>query len=321
LGCLTSTTVEALIAFRFIQAVGGCAANVAAMAMVRDFFPPKESAKIFSLLMLILGVSPLLAPTAGGFLSMHFGWQSVFVVLGVIVALMLFLSIFFLPVGYQPDKTHSLHPVLIGKNYLTILKNPQFYTYSVAGSLAFSGLFVYLAASPTIFMEIFRVSEQTYSWIFAILATGFIGASQFNILLLRTITNEKVLRAGLTGLVVMAFVFLIGAANNWYGLVSTISVLFLYLCFAGVSNPNAAALAMAPFSKNAGSAAALIGFLQMGIGALASVCVGVLKAQQLLPISAIFVGTSVLALGILIFGSRQIETKVEASADVAPIAH
>ncbi len=116
-GCLTSRSVETLVVFRFIQAIGGCAANVAAMAMVRDFFEPKESAKIFSLLVLILGVSPLLAPTAGGILSTYFGWQSVFVVLGIIGVLMLALSIFFLPKGYEPDKELSLHPVAIAKNY------------------------------------------------------------------------------------------------------------------------------------------------------------------------------------------------------------
>jgi DHA1 family bicyclomycin/chloramphenicol resistance-like MFS transporter len=86
--------VEALIAFRFIQAVGGCAASVTAMAMVRDYFSPKESAKILSLLVLILGVSPLLAPTAGSFLTAHFGWQSVFIALGVLGSLILALAVF-----------------------------------------------------------------------------------------------------------------------------------------------------------------------------------------------------------------------------------
>lgn len=322
LGCLTSRSVDTLVIFRFIQAVGGCAANVAAMAMVRDFFSPKESAKVFSLLMLILGVSPLLAPTAGGYLATAFGWQSIFVVLIVIGVLMLGVSIFYLPTGYAPDKSHSLHPGLIFKNYLSILKDPQFYTYSVAGALAFSGLFVYLAASPTIFMEIFKVSEQVYGWIFALLAAGFIGASQFNIYLLRKFSNEKVLLTALGGLTVFGFIFLLGASGGWFGLVGTIGILFCYLSCAGLANPNAAALALAPFAKNAGSASALVGCLQMGIGALASVSVGVLKAQQILPIAAIFMASSLLALGILILGSRKISHKVEVGPeDAGMIAH
>nr|WP_295900156.1 multidrug effflux MFS transporter [uncultured Bdellovibrio sp.] len=322
IGCLTSRSVDTLVVFRFIQALGGCAANVAAMAMVRDFFSPKESAKVFSLLMLILGVSPLLAPTAGGYLATAFGWQSVFVVLTVIGILMLGISIFYLPHGYEPDKSHSLHPGLILKNYLSIIKDPQFYTYSVAGALAFSGLFVYLAASPTIFMEIFKVSEQVYGWIFALLAAGFIGASQFNIVLLRKFSNEKVLLAALGGLTLMGFAFFAGALSGWYGIAGTIGILFCYLSCAGLANPNAAALALAPFAKNAGSASALVGFLQMGIGALASVSVGILKAQQLLPIAAIFTVSSLLALGTLVWGTRKISHKVEVGPeDTGIIAH
>lgn len=323
LGCLSSKNVDSLVAFRFIQAIGGCAANVAAMAMVRDFFSPKESAKVFSLLMLILGVSPLLAPTAGGYLATHLGWQSVFVVLAVIGTLMLGLSIFYLPTIYTPDQSHSLHPGQIFKNYLSIVKDPQFYTYSLAGSLAFSGLFVYLAASPTIFMEIFKVSEQGYGWIFALLAAGFIGASQFNILLLRRFSNESVLFVALGSLTAMGFLFFMGALSGWFGLVGTIAMLFLYLSSAGLANPNAAALALAPFAKNAGSASALIGFLQMGVGALASVSVGILKAQQLLPITAIFAASSLLALTTLVLGSRRITNKVDVTPGDAEgiIAH
>jgi DHA1 family bicyclomycin/chloramphenicol resistance-like MFS transporter len=90
----------------------------------------------------------------------------------------------------------------------------------------------------------------------------------------------------------------------------------------GLSNPNSSALAMAPFGAKAGSAAALMGFLQMGIGALASVCVGVLKAQQLFPIAGIFVGTSLLALLILILGSRNILRRVEVTAvEEIPVIH
>lgn len=321
-GCLFSKTVDALVIFRFIQALGGCAAGVAAMAMVRDFFSPKESAKIFSLLVLILGVSPLLAPTAGGYLSALFGWQSVFVALLLLGLFMLGLVIFALPVQYQPDQSHSLHPVLIVKNYWNILKNPQFYTYALAGALAFSGLFVYLAASPTIFMEVFKVSEKVYGWIFAFLAAGLIGTTQLNIFLLRTFSNERILRAGLTSLVGLACLFALGTYNSWYGLAGTIAILFFYLSSVGLANPNAAALALAPFARNAGSAAALIGFLQMSIGALVSLGVGVLNAQQLFPVAMIFVASSALGLTALLLGSHRIVNKMEASeGNAAPVAH
>ncbi|HEY1078757.1 MAG TPA: multidrug effflux MFS transporter, partial [Bdellovibrio sp.] len=201
IGCGFSKSVETLVAFRFIQAIGGCAAGVTSMAMVRDYFSPQESAKVLSLLILILGLSPLLAPTIGGLLATHMGWQSLFWALTSLGVFVMSLAIFFLPSIYTPNKDQSLHPFKIVKNYWHILKNPRFYAYSLAGAIGFSGLFAYLAASPTIFMEIFKVSEQTYGFIFALLASGLIGASQVNVLLLKRFNNTTILRGGLLGMV------------------------------------------------------------------------------------------------------------------------
>jgi DHA1 family bicyclomycin/chloramphenicol resistance-like MFS transporter len=322
IGCAFSKSVEILIVLRFIQALGGCAAGVASFAMVRDLFEPKESAKVFSLLILILGVSPLLAPTIGGYLAVYFGWSSVFLVLAAIATIILIVVARSLPESHQADHSHVLHPLTIIKNYLSILKEPQFYTYALSGALGFAGLFVYLAASPTIFMEIFGVSEQVYGWIFALIAMGLVGMSQFNIVLIRRFTNEQILRAALLALTSASLIFAICSYNGWYNLYSVVATVFVFLSCIGLSNPNSSALAMAPFASKAGSAAALMGFLQMGIGSLASLCVGILKAQQLLPVALIFVGTSGLALVVLILGSRKIIKKVEVTnMDEMTIAH
>src|SRR5919107_974446 len=96
IGCSLSKSVEVLIAFRFLQAIGGCVGMVAPNAIVRDVFPVEENAKVFSLLILILGVSPILAPTVGSYLITAFGWQVVFIVLAVVTALILLAVIFFL---------------------------------------------------------------------------------------------------------------------------------------------------------------------------------------------------------------------------------
>lgn len=322
IACAFSNSVKSLMIFRFIQAAGGCSASVAAFAMVRDLFDPKESAKVFSMLILILGVSPLLAPTIGGYLAVHLGWSSVFITLAAIAVTIFAVVLLKLPESHQADKTHVLHPVAIAKNYLSILREPQFYTYAIAGAIGFSGLFVYLAASPTIFMEIFGVSEQVYGWIFAIIATGIVGMSQVNVLLIKRFSNERVLFSALLALVIASFIFLLCSYMGWYNLYSVVGTMFVFLCCIGLSNPNSAALAMAPFGSKAGSAAAMLGFLQMAAGALASVCVGVLKAQQLFPVAGIFVGTSVIALLILVIGSRNIVAKVEADPNaVDALAH
>lgn len=322
IACAFSNSVHSLMIFRFIQAIGVCAASVGAFAMVRDFFDPKEGAKVFSMLILILGVSPLLAPTIGGYLAVHLGWSSVFIALAAIALTLLTVVIFKLPESHQADNTHVLHPVSIAKNYISILREPQFYTYAIAGAVAFSGLFVYLAASPIIFMEIFGVTEQEYGWIFAIIAMGIVGMSQVNVLLIKKFTNEKVLFSSLLALVIASFIFLLCSYMGWYNLYSVVGTMFVFLCCIGLSNPNSAALAMAPFGSKAGSAAAMLGFLQMAAGAIASICVGILKGQQLFPVAGIFVATSVIAILVLVIGSRKIMAKVEAdSSAVDVIAH
>lgn len=305
-GCMLVNTVDQLVLIRFIQAIGGCAASVAAFAMVRDLFDPRESARVLSTLILILGVSPLLAPTIGGYLASYFGWKSVFLVLALGSLTLLTVIWKFLPETHHGDSTHVLRPIPIVNNYLSILKEPSFYTNATAGAVGFSGLFVYLAASPTIFMEIFGVSEQAYGWIFAFIAAGLIATSQLNVVLLKRFSNEQILFAALCILASISVVFFTCAYNGWYNLYSVVGIMFLFLSCLGLSNPNSNALAMAPFKHKAGSAASMIGFLQMGIGAIASVCVGILKAQSLYPLAAIFLCTSTLALLIFIFGNRRV---------------
>lgn len=313
LACTTATSIESLVVLRFFQALGGCSAGVAAMAMVRDIFTPRESAKVLALLILVLGASPLLAPSVGGLLSSAFGWQSVFVALAIMATTLLTVVIFFLPESHQPDVTRSLSPVPIAKNYLMILREPQFYTYAFTSSLAFSVLFVYLASSPTMYMQIFQVSEQVYGIIFGLVAAGFICTSQLNVMLLKRYSNEQILHFGIYSLLFLSLTFVIGSYFGWFGFISTTALLFLMLSCMGLANPNIVALAMAPFAQNAGSAAALMGFLQMSFGALVSVAVGSLKLQQLFPISIVFASSSGLALTVLLLGSRRIRNRVQAA--------
>ncbi len=308
--CLFSKNTEALVSFRFIQAIGGCAVGVGSMAMVRDLFTVKESAKVYSLLILILGVSPLLAPTVGGFLSTSFGWRSVFVVLASMGFLLLVVIRFFLTESHQPDHSVTLKFRPIAESFLQILKNPAFLTYVLSGSIAFSGLFVYLAGSPVIFLETFKVSPQVYGTIFAIVAAGMILASQVNVLLLKRFSNEQILMGGMIGQVTVGVLLCIGIHFNLIGLVGTVFYLFLFLCCFGLTNPNAGALALAPFSKNAGSAAALMGFMQMGFGALASASVGALSISTMLPVVIIMALGSSIALGVLWIGSQKLKMAV-----------
>ena len=302
--CMQAKDMDTLIILRFIQAVGSCAATVAAMAMVRDLFGAKESARVFSLLLLVLGASPMIAPTAGGYIVATWGWRVIFLVLLILGALIFLMTLFFLPDSYPADKDFSLKPLPILRNFLSVLREPQFVVYMLVYALAFAGLFAYVSGSPLVFMDVFHVDKKTYGWIFAGLSVAFIGLSQFNGLLLRRYSSQQIIRVALTGQVVVSLVFLVGSIAGWYGLGYTIVMLFVFLACVGFTNPNAAALSLAPFSKNAGSASALLGATQMGVGALASVGVSVWSNGTATPMVAIIAVTSVLALGVLVVGVR-----------------
>jgi DHA1 family bicyclomycin/chloramphenicol resistance-like MFS transporter len=320
-GCYYSTSIEALITLRFIQAIGSCAAGVASMAMVRDIFPLKENAKIFALLILILGASPMIAPTVGGYVTVVWGWHLIFVILGGMALVILLTVIFFLPESYKADPTYSLKPAPIINSFIQVLKEPQFYTYALTGAFAFCGLFVYVSASPIVFMEVFKVSAKTYGWIFAGLSVGFIGSSQVNNLLLKKFKSEQIIRVSMTIQVITALLFLVGSHYGWYGLGTTLALIFVLLCCVGITSPNASALSLAPFEKNAGTASALLGALQLGLGALATFGVSVFDSRSAVPMAGIMESTAVIGLLVLLFGASRIKHKVDVSKGGAVVGH
>jgi DHA1 family bicyclomycin/chloramphenicol resistance-like MFS transporter len=303
-GCLAVHSIEALIALRFVQAIGSCAAAVASVALVRDLFPVKDSAKVFALLMLVVGVSPMVAPTVGGYVAAAFGWRAVFVALGGLGTLLLTVTALWLPTHYEPDPTLSLKPRPILTNFWAVLREPQFTTYALTGAVSFSGLFAYVAGSPLVFMDIFHVEGKVYGWIFAFLSIGLIGASQVNSYLLRRYRSEQIVCVAL-GCQVLTTLALLGLTSaGMLGLGGTIALLFIFLGCLGFTSPNTSALSLAPFTRNAGSASALLGAIQMGMGTLASVGVSLFNAHTAIPMAAIMAMTSLLAL-LLLLVSRQ----------------
>jgi MFS transporter, DHA1 family, multidrug resistance protein len=306
LGCFFTRSPTLFIAWRLVQAVGGCAAQVGAIAMVRDFFPVEESAKILSLLVLVISVSPLFAPSVGGFIATAAGWAWIFAVLAVYAVALALLIGLVLPEGHRPDADISLRPGAILREFCRIIQQPQFFTYAIGGAFAFAGLFVYVTGSPIIFIGAFHLDPRTYGLIFALLSLGFIGGSQLNILLSRWHRERSIFRIALVCQNIVLIVIVVGTLGGWYGLATTVVLLLLYLPFCGAAYPNAAALALAPFCKNVGSASAMLGFLQMAIGAAASTGVGLLDSSSSLPIYIVMTLTAFIGLLILFANQRRV---------------
>ncbi|MDO6435305.1 multidrug effflux MFS transporter [Flavitalea sp. BT771] len=304
--CAMARTVELLIILRLFQALGACACLVASRALVRDLFPVDQNARVFSQLMLVIAVSPIIAPTLGGYLAAGLGWKYIFVVLTIIAAFILTAVHFALPEGRPPDKQMSLKPGPIISGFLNVLKEPQFYTYAFTGAIASAGLYAYIAGSPAVFMELFRVTERQYGWIFAVVALGLIGCSQLNSLLLKTYKSQQIIRVALICQSLIAVALFTGSFLGWWGLFSTITLCFLFLCCQGCVFPNSSALSLALFGRNAGTASALMGGVQMSIGALASAIVSFLNNHTALPMTGVMACCPLIALMVLLTGDRNI---------------
>ena len=309
-GCALAASADMLITLRLVQALGSCVGMVASRAIIRDIFPVNEIAKVFSKLMLVIAVSPIIAPTLGGYLIVAYGWHIVFVVLAIMATLILVAIHFVLPESMEADATVSLRPSLIIKNYATVLRTPQFYTYAFTGAIAAAGLYAYIAGSPYVFIELFKVTEKQYGWIFAAVALGLITASQVNSLLLKKFTSQQIIRVAIFCQMLTGAVLFIGSANGLLNVYSTIALIFLFLSCQGFIFPNTSALSMAPFHKNAGSASALMGGIQMIFGALSSVAVSALNNATAMPMTGVMALCSLTSVCILFIGSKIIIYKV-----------
>ncbi|HEV8515873.1 MAG TPA: multidrug effflux MFS transporter [Cyclobacteriaceae bacterium] len=314
-GCAFTESVNALIAFRFLQALGSCAGLVTSRAMVRDLFDVKDNAKVFSSLMLVVAVSPIIAPTVGGYVTAALGWRYVFAALMIVDFAVLAAVFFLLPESKKPDPSHSLKPMAVTKSFFKIIIHPQFYVYALTGSVAASGLYAYISGSPQVFIEFFGVNEKQYGWIFAIIAIGIISTSQINTLMLRRYASEKIIPVALMfqsviGLTLATIAFF--HASEFY---STIALIFLYISCQGFIFPNASALTLAAFGHNAGNASALMGAFQMGIGATASAAVSFLQNNTTLPMTSVMAFCSITALSIFMLG-RKITVKEPTSKEV-----
>lgn len=299
IACALTNSADHLIVFRFIQALGSCAGLVAARAMVRDYFRSSETAKIFSLLMLVIGISPILAPTIGGFIIKQWNWHGIFILLALITTFILLAVLFMLPESRGPNKQLSLKPKPIARGFWTVFRTRAFYVNALAGGISSSGLYAYLAGSPFVLMELYDVSEQQYGWIFAIIATALVTASQLNSFLLRTRSSDDIakialLLQSLTGLVLFSL-----TAMHVINLPGTIILIFTFLGCQGFIFPNTSAAALNPFDKSAGSASALLGCIQLGMGAMSSALVSLFHNDTALPMAGIMASCAILSTSIL----------------------
>jgi len=302
-GCALTSSVDELIAMRFLQAMGGCVGLVASQALVSDLFPSEKRAEVFSLITLVIAVSPMIAPTIGGYVTASIAWQWIFIILAAIVSLIIGAIYLFLPQGKAPDVSVSLKPDAVLKGFYTVVKQPQFLIYTLAGGLATAAPFAYISGSSDVFMNLYKVDEQQYGWIFAFLAFAMIGSTQLNHILLKRFNSEQIIKVTLLYQSAVGLILILGVYNNWFGLFSLIGMMFIFLTGQGLTGPNASALSLAPFRKHTGSASALMGSWRMGAGAIISALVSFLHNHTAMPMVGMMAFCSVGGLTILSMGN------------------
>lgn len=272
-GCALATSLDALIAWRFLQAIGGCAGMVIARAVVRDCFDAQSSAKVYSQLMLVMGVAPIVAPAIGAQMLVWLGWPWLFWSLALFGAICAVASVIALPETLKPADRHAGGIGQTLAAFAGLFREREFIGLALVSAFASALLFAYIAGSPFVFISRLGLTPDHFGWLFGGNAVGLIGASQLNHQLLGRLPLRRVLRWAVTAEVVAALV-LLGAAAFAPGLVTVGVPLFVCLTLLGFILPNAGAAAMAVAGRRAGSASALLGTIQFGLGAVAGGLVG-----------------------------------------------
>lgn len=275
-----STSIDMMILMRFLQALGACVGMVASTSIISDVYEPDKRARAFSLIMLVMGVAPLIAPSLGSFFLEYSDWRSIFYFLAVFAFAVINLIFFFLPETSRYMHNNPLKIKEIAKNYWGILQNKTFLYYTMAGSIAMSILFAYLASTSFIFITYFGLDNMTFSMIFAINASALIMGSYINGWLTKKFNYIKIGKIAsmvLSISSVIVFIFMLFLPEISYEWV--VVALFILLFNIGFINPNATAASLVPFTKRTGAASALGGSLRMGVAAVVAAIMGFYQAE------------------------------------------
>jgi MFS transporter, DHA1 family, multidrug resistance protein len=286
-GCALAWNVEALITFRFLQALGGCAPLVIPRAVVRDHFDERESVRMLSMLILVMGLAPILGPLIGGQLLVNFGWRSVFWVLTAYGATWCVVVALFLPESLPREYRRRQSVRAILAVYGQLIRDRLYMGYVLTGGFMFAGLLTYITGSPFVFIEIFHVPPERFGLFFGTNAVGIIAASQVNRWLAGRMDPRRVVRIILPIAMAAGFGMLLSAATGFGGFPGILIPLFCFIACYGFIMPSTTGLAMAPHGAIAGSASALLGTLQFVLGATAGALVGELGNRTAVPFAAV----------------------------------
>jgi MFS transporter, DHA1 family, multidrug resistance protein len=318
--CVVAPNLAVLGTLRVLQGLGAAAAAVVVMAIVRDLFTGLAAARLLSRLMLVLGAAPILAPTLGGIVLSWTSWRGVFVVLALFGVAIISVTAVALPETLPAARRRNGGVVGTVRDYGRLFTDRAYLGLILVAGLAMAAMFAYVAGSSFVFQEQYGLSEQQFGFVFGAGAVGLIAATQLNVRLLRRWTPSQILITALGSGAAMGLLLLLFAVTGFGGIVGILVPLWLVLASAGLALPNAPALALSRHGEAAGTAAALLGAVQFGVGALAAPLVGLLGTGAV-PMALVIAGGMLAANLVLFAVARPWQLSIHPARAAVAAAH
>ncbi|UZE49000.1 multidrug effflux MFS transporter [Rhodopseudomonas sp. P2A-2r] len=310
--CLGTSDIHVFTVARFLQAVGGCAGMIVGRAIVNDLFEERDSAKALSLLMIVMTVGPIVAPTIGGLILAVANWRFLFVLILLFGLACGALTIVFLPETLPKEKRKTSGLGSAFSDYWRLLRCPAFLVPTLVGGLAQASLFAFIGGSSFVFIQKYGVSEQTFGYLFGAISFGLIVAAQANRMMLEWWNTRTLLSWSLAFNLVSGLVLLsVAATGHLFWLVAA---LWVTMASVAVIGSNSAAVAMTEAGVESGSGSALIGVLQFGLAFAASSVVAALQNGTAYPMTGVIFACGLLATATWMLGRRLAATENETAA-------
>ncbi|WP_109507661.1 multidrug effflux MFS transporter [Nocardioides speluncae] len=314
--CSLAPSAEMLASVRVLQGFAGAAVSVTAMAMVRDQFEGIAMARLMARLILVIGLAPIIAPTLGGVVLTWSGWRTIFLVIMVAAVALIGVAAFGLRETLPPERRQPARVRASLTAYGALLRDRRFLALGLIGGAMMATLFAYVAGASFVLQDGFGLSEGEFAVVFGINAATFVLGSQINPLLLRRFGLIQVLTGAILMTLGSSLVLLTLGLTGWGGLAVVVVPLAANLGLAGFAMPNTPALALANYGASAGTAAAVLGCLQFGVGGAIAPVVGAFGSTTVVPMASVMVGLTATA-ALLMFGVVRRSAPAPASASAS----
>ncbi len=298
--CAVAPSVALLGVVRVVQGFAGAAISVVALATVRDLFAGSAMARTMSRLMLVIGLAPILAPSLGGFILQVTDWRGIFVVLAAAALMLVAVAFFGLEESLPPERRRSPRVGATLRTYRFLLRDRTFVALVLMAGLMFSSLFVYVAGASFVLQEGYGLDERSFGLVFGANSLALTVFSQLNPTLIRRFGPVNVLTFAIGLSIVAAAAVVLAGATGVGGLIGVLIPLMLVLGAAGLAIPNTPALALTRHGEAAGTASAMLGFSQFGVGALVAPLVGLFGGTSAVPMGAMMLLVTVLAAALMV---------------------